>query len=216
MHNEILTIFDEAGNRTGTAPREEVHRLGHWHETFHCWFISNDQEISYIYLQLRSEQKQDYAGLLDITAAGHLLAHETVEDGIREVQEELGLELTFDELILLGTIPYSMIKDNLIDNERAHVFVYYNPYSLEDFQLQKEEVAGIVKTKFSDFRRFWQGEIHSLQINGFRIDPSGQKITINQSVDMTHFVPHDVDYYTRIIKGIEAIFLTSPVITEDK
>ncbi len=36
MHNEILIIFDEAGNRIGTAPREEVHQLGHWHETFHC------------------------------------------------------------------------------------------------------------------------------------------------------------------------------------
>ncbi len=143
-------------------------------------------------------------------------AYETVEDGIREVQEELGLELTFDELIPLGTIPYSMRNDNLIDNERAHVFVYNNPYCLEDFQLQKEEVAGIVKVKFVDFRRFWQGEIHSLQVKGFQVDPSGQRISINQSVDTTYFVPHDVDYYTRIIEGIEAIFLKSPVVTEDK
>jgi isopentenyldiphosphate isomerase len=216
MHNEILTIFDEAGNRTGTAPREEVHRLGHWHETFHCWFISKDQETPYIYLQLRSEQKQDYAGLLDITAAGHLLANETVEDGIREVQEELGLDLSFTDLIPLGTIPYSMKKENLIDNERAHVFVYNNPYRLEDFQLQKEEVAGIVKAKFSDFRRFWQGEIHRLQVIGFQIDPHGHRITIEQDVDKTHFVPHDMGYYTRIIEGIEAIFLKSPVVTEDK
>lgn len=124
MHNEILTIFDEAGSRTGTAPREEVHRLGHWHETFHCWFISKDQEIPCIYLQLRSEQKHDYAGLLDITAAGHLLANETVEDGIREVQEELGLEISFEELIPLGTIPYSMKKKTLsIMNERMSLFI---------------------------------------------------------------------------------------------
>lgn len=33
---------------------------------------------------------------------------------------------------------------------------------------------------------------------------------------MTHFVPHEVGYYTRIIEGIEAIFLKSPVVTEDK
>lgn len=157
MHNEILTIFDEGGHRIGTAPREEVHRLGHWHETFHCWFINKTQEIPYIYLQLRSEQKQEYAGLLDITAAGHLLTHETVDDGIREVQEELGLELAFDELIPLGTIPYCMIKENLIDKERAHVFVYNNPYPLNDFKLQEEEVAGIVITKFADFRSFLAG-----------------------------------------------------------
>ncbi|MEK4105983.1 NUDIX domain-containing protein [Paenibacillus sp. FSL R10-2791] len=215
MHNEILTIFDEAGHRIGTAPRAEVHRLGHWHETFHCWFINKTQEIPYIYLQLRSEQKQDYAGLLDITAAGHLLTHETVEDGIREVQEELGLELAFDELIPLGTIPYCMIKENLIDKERAHVFVYNNPYPLDDFKLQEEEVAGIVITKFVDFRSFWQGEIHSLQINGFKVDSNGQKINIQQSVDRTHFVPHEAAYFTRIIEGIEAIILTSTIVTED-
>ncbi|MNO90919.1 hypothetical protein D3C76_824530 [compost metagenome] len=103
-----------------------------------------------------------------------------------------------------------MRKDNLIDNERAHVFVYHNPYRLEDFQLQHDEVAGIVKAKFSDFRRFWQGEIHSLQVDGFRMDLNGHKNTIQQDVDMTHFVPHDLGYYTRIIEGIEAIFSAKP------
>lgn len=206
MHDELLTIFDEQGNIIGTAPREEVHLQGYWHETFHCWFVSKDQGIPYIYLQLRSDQKKDYSGLLDITAAGHLLANETVEDGIREVQEELGLDISFQELIPLGTIPYSMRSESLIDKERAHVFLYNNPFSFDDFQLQKEEVAGIVKTKLSDFRHLWLGEQLNLTIEGFRVDDSGQRITINQKVDKTHFVPHELDYYTRIINSIEAIF----------
>lgn len=208
MHDEILTIFDELGNVIGTAPREEVHLLGYWHETFHCWFVSKVQGIPYIYLQLRSDQKKDYSGLLDITAAGHLLATETVEDGIREVQEELGLDITFQELIPLGTIPYSMSTESLIDNELAHVFLFNNPFSLDDFQLQKEEVAGIVKAKLSDFRNLWLGEQLSLTIKGFRVDATGQRVTINQSVDKTHFVPHELDYYTRIINSIEATSLT--------
>lgn len=206
MRNEILTTFDDLGNITGKAPRDEVHRLGYWHETFHCWFVSNDQGIPYIYLQLRSDQKKDYAGLLDITAAGHLLSHETVEDGIREVQEELGLDISFEELIPLGTIPYSMKQEGLIDNERAHVFLYNNLFSLSDFQLQQEEVAGIVKAKLSDFRNLWLGEQHILNVEGFRIDETGQKISINQNVDKTHFVPHELDYYARIIDSIESIF----------
>lgn len=214
MQDELLNIFDEQGNIMGTAPRDEVHRLGYWHETFHCWFVSKNQGIPYIYLQLRSDQKKDYAGLLDITAAGHLLANETVEDGIREVQEELGLDITFDELIPLGTIPYHMEHKDLIDKERAHVFLYNNPFSLDDFQLQKEEVAGIVKAKLSDFRNLWLGEQLNLTIEGFRVDDTGQRVTINHCVDKNHFVPHELDYYTRIINSIDAMLNNKNLIIE--
>lgn len=70
MENEMLKIFDENKHQIGIATREEVHRLGHWHEAFHCWFVSREEEKDYIYLQLRSDMKKDYPSLLDITAAG--------------------------------------------------------------------------------------------------------------------------------------------------
>ncbi|MBW4080298.1 NUDIX hydrolase [Paenibacillus sp. S150] len=206
MNDEILTTFDAQGNVTGTAPRNEVHRQGLWHETFHCWFVRQRDDGRYIYLQLRSKDKRDYAGLLDITAAGHLLAHETAMDGIREVEEELGLEIAYDELIPLGIIPYSMVKEGLIDNERANVFLYDNHFPLKQFQLQKEEVAGIVMTEFSAFRKFWQGELQQLEVSGFRVTDNGERIAIQETVDITHFVPHDTAYYLKIIAGIEAAF----------
>ena len=68
--------------------REEIHRLGYWHETFHCWFVKKVHNEWMIYFQLRSKEKADYPLLLDITAAGHLLAGETINDGIREIDEE--------------------------------------------------------------------------------------------------------------------------------
>ncbi|MHA6529150.1 NUDIX hydrolase [Paenibacillus sp. BAC0078] len=206
MNEEILTTFDAQGNVTGTAPRDEVHRKGLWHETFHCWFVQQRGDDLYIYLQLRSKDKRDYAGLLDITAAGHLLAGETAMDGIREVEEELGLQISYDELIPLGIIPYSMMKEGLIDNERANVFLYSSPFTLEQFRLQREEVAGIVLAEFSDFRKFWQGELEQLDVSGFRVTDSGERITIHETVDITHFVPHDTDYYQQVIAGVEAAF----------
>jgi len=84
MENEQLKIFDEYRNQIGIATREDVHRLGYWHEAFHCWFISKEKGTDYLYLQLRSNTKKDYPNLLDITAAGHLLANETVQDGVRD------------------------------------------------------------------------------------------------------------------------------------
>ncbi|KWX78766.1 NUDIX hydrolase [Paenibacillus jilunlii] len=206
MTEEILTIFDAEGQVTGTAPRDEVHRYGHWHETFHCWFVEQREDSLYIYLQLRSKDKRDYAGLLDITAAGHLLANETVKDGLREVEEELGVQLAFDELIPLGVIPYSMVNEGMIDNERANVFLYSNHFPLEQFRLQPEEVAGIVSAEFASFRQFWQGGLQQLDVSGFRVTDNGERIAVQEAVGLTHFVPHDTAYYLQVIAGIEKAF----------
>ncbi|WNS44881.1 NUDIX domain-containing protein [Paenibacillus sp. MMS20-IR301] len=206
MNKEILTTFDEQGHVTGTAPRDEVHRLGLWHETFHCWFVGKDDSGLTVYLQLRSTQKRDYAGLLDITAAGHLTAGETVQDGVREVQEELGLALAFDELKPLGIIPYCMDTAGFLDRERANVFIYENRYALEDFVLQQEEVAGIVQASFSSFRSLITGAADTLRIQGFRITADGERVIIDEQAGFTRFVPHEQAYYLQVIKGIEALF----------
>lgn len=92
MDTERLNIFDKKRVHIGTATRGEVHRRGYWHESIHCWFVSREEDDDYIFLQLRSEHKKDYPNLQDIT--GYLLAHETIADGIREVKEETGIEVS--------------------------------------------------------------------------------------------------------------------------
>ncbi|WP_332310344.1 hypothetical protein [Metabacillus litoralis] len=119
MENELLKIFDDDRNQIGIASREDVHKFGYWHEAFHCWFISKVRDTYYLYLQLRSATKKDYPNLLDITAAGHLLANETVQDGVREIKEEVGIYISFHELIPLGIIDYCVIKEDFIDKELA-------------------------------------------------------------------------------------------------
>lgn len=61
MNEELLATFDEQGNRTGSAPRDQVHRCGLWHETFHCWLVRREGSGLMIYFQLRSLQKSDYS-----------------------------------------------------------------------------------------------------------------------------------------------------------
>ena len=93
MDSELLRIFNINMKHIGEATRAEVHAKGLWHETFHCWLVSKIEDQYYLYFQLRSACKKDYASQFDITAAGHLLANERAEDGIRELQEELGSHL---------------------------------------------------------------------------------------------------------------------------
>ncbi len=203
MEKEHLKIFDEGRNQLGVATREEVHRIGYWHEAFHCWFVSEEQGTNYIYLQLRSDTKKDYPNLFDITAAGHLLANETVQDGVREIKEEVGIDVPFHELVPLGVIDYCVIRENFIDRELANVFLYKSDKTFDDFILQEEEVSGIVKVELNDFIELWLGERETIKLKGFKINIDGNKILIDEYVGKSKFVPHQISFYKTVIKKIK-------------
>ncbi|PLS07107.1 NUDIX hydrolase [Neobacillus cucumis] len=202
MEKELIKIFDYARNELGVADREEVHKQGYWHEVFHCWFLSKDNNDNNLILQLRSERKKENPRLYDITAAGHLLANETVQDGVREVSEELGINVTFEELQPLGIIDYCSIQGSYIDNEIANVFLYQCHVPIEEFILQKEEVAGIVQVDFNYFRELWTGSKDEIRVVGYEIKQDGSKELINKLVGRNQFVPHPDGYYKTIIQKI--------------
>ncbi len=202
MEQEQLKIFDRYRNRIGVASRAEVHRIGYWHEAFQCWFVGRENDREIIFLQIRSEDKRDYPNLLDITAAGHLLANETVRDGVREIEEEIGINLSFDELIPLGVIEYCITKKNFIDKELANVFLYESDHSLDDFNLQREEVSGMVKAELNEFAELWSGKIEAIRIEGFELKADGKKASIDKMAGRDEFVPHPVSYYETVTKRI--------------
>ncbi|WHY02449.1 NUDIX domain-containing protein [Neobacillus sp. DY30] len=203
METEQLKIFDENRNPIGIASREDVHRLGYWHETFHCWFISKEKEMDYLYLQLRSKTKKDYPNLLDITVAGHLLASESVEDGVREIKEEVGINVHIRELIPLGVIDYCVMDGDFIDKEFAHTFLYKSEKNFNDFNLQ-EEVAGIVKVEFNEFVELWLGERQFITAIGYEVTKDGNKIYFEELVGKEKFVPHQAKFYSTVLQKIKA------------
>ncbi|MGM0846195.1 MAG: NUDIX hydrolase [Bacillota bacterium] len=202
MEKETLTIFDDDGVPIGTAPRDEVHQKGYWHETFHCWFIERKDEDCYLYFQLRSGKKKDYPNLLDITAAGHILSHETSEEGIREVREETGIQVSFEELVPLGIIPYEVITENFIDRERASLFLYEFTGLMEGFSLEEEEVSGIFKVEFDQFEKVIDGEVEFVTLEGFQIAVDGIKEMKEIKAEKKDFVPHEDSYYKEVLQKI--------------
>ncbi len=198
----MFTIFNENYEKLGTASRKEVHKRGHWHETFHCWFIKKDQNGIKILFQLRSERKKESPNLFDITAAGHLLASETVEDGVREIEEEIGVSLSLEKLIPMGMFTYRVVKDDYIDNEFAHVFLYDSNYHMEDFTLQEEEVAGMIEVDFDSLYKLYHGQSTQIEVKGFKTIKNG-RVPIHQQVTKSSFVPHETAYYHFVLKSIK-------------
>ena len=188
--SEQLMVVDSSGQPLYPVTRETVHRDGLWHETFHCFVIDLDK--GHVLLQQRAKQKKDFPELIDITAAGHLLAGETPRDGIRELKEEIGLVRQFEELFSLGVFLEELIVGDLKDRERVHLFLTDSAMPLERYVLQTEEVSRLIALPFSEFARLTDETAETFK-------------TVDQEIiRRDQFVPHPSAYFRRVNDGIQA------------
>jgi isopentenyl-diphosphate delta-isomerase len=95
-----------------------AHRDGLWHATIHVWVLDADGRVL---LQQRSFSKAQFPGWWDISAAGHIGAHES---GVREVSEELGADVTLDDLDFLGVYRVENTFGETVNHERSRVYLW--------------------------------------------------------------------------------------------
>ena len=141
--DELIDILDSDGNTTGkTCLKSVAHQNGYFHATVHIWFYTKNEKIL---LQKRAPTKKVFPNLWDISVAGHIGAGEKFENAaLREVQEEIGLSLSKDDLIKIGTRKHEVSHDNGIqDNEFHHVFIAELKVDPKELTVQEEEVAGL-------------------------------------------------------------------------
>lgn len=201
---EILKIFDKDYQQCGTATRERAHREGLWHETFHCWFYTMEQDEVIIYFQKRSPKKKDFPNQLDITAAGHLLANETVLDGFREVREELGVEILPEEAAFLGVFPVSINLGTFIDNEFTNVYLVQQEIKIGSFTLQEEEVESLFCVPLSKLKRMLADPTLKVALTGYHQENYQQTIT-RAVVSKKDFCANAESYYEALVEIFEEI-----------
>lgn len=145
-------------------------------------------------------RKRIIQGYLILQQRGHLLATETVESGIREVKEELGLDIAVHEVVKMGMTSCSIVSENMIDNEFCHVYLYHFKHDWDAFALQYEEVSGVVRAKLDEAKTFFLGETTTLNIEGYEYFPDGQRVKIVRPVSTAQFVPYRELYVAQVIK----------------
>lgn len=145
---EFFDVLDKNGNPTGQIKaRADVHRDGDWHKAVHIWILNSSGELL---IQKRSLDKAEGAGQWDISAAGHVPAGETVvETATKELEEELGLEISKNKIEYLFTVKYTKLRPEYINNEFDDVFLVELDLDISKIQIQKEELTEI---KFVDYR----------------------------------------------------------------
>ncbi len=178
---EFVEILDEKGKPTGkTAPKAEAHRLGLFHPTIHVWFY---QPPGQVLLQQRAKVKDTHPLLWDVSVAGHVHAGETIEAAaIREVKEEIGLDIHPDSLEKIGVFKsVHKHRADLVDCEFHHTFLSRLPVPLAALKKQETEVASLKMVPLLQFAEETWGLARP------------QK-----------YVPHATSYYKAVIKAIKA------------
>lgn len=201
---EILDVFNENRELIGTAPRGEVHERGLWHQVFHCWIVCGSQGAGWkLLFQLRHPDKESFPNKLDTSCAGHLLAGETPEDGLRELEEELGLTALYGDLIYCGLHQEEYrISEHYMDREFTHVHMYRCDVPLNDYRVQHSEVSGLFRVEAEDFRTLIQGKRSSIIAKGLTYNTQLHPVHEERSVTINDFTDNTEDYYRLLFDAL--------------
>ena len=178
MSDELIDILNDDLTVLKTCLKSEAHTYGHLHASVHIWFYTVDNEIL---IQKRSATKIAFPNLWDVSVAGHISAGETpIFSVIREIKEEIGLDVSEKDLLKIGDFKeYFQHNNDFIDNEIHHIYLCKLKDNVDALKIQKKEVS----------------EIKLIPIDIFMDElskPHPKKL----------YVPHYPEYYDFILKNI--------------
>ncbi len=162
---ELFDILDESGNKTGmTKPRALVHKDGDWHKSVHIWIANDNKDIL---LQKRSPNKDSYPNMWDISSAGHLTAgDDSLPGAIRELKEELGINISPEQLQLIGVRKITnRPSSTFINREFQDIYLLRLSLDLGNLILQEEEVSAVKYVPLETFRHMIKTNDPTLLIN---------------------------------------------------
>lgn len=150
---EYIDIYDKDEKLLGYCEKEKAHNLGYWHKVIGC-FIYNASSNK-VYFQVKNPKhnginKKEY---LEITAGGHLISGETLQNGVREIKEETGLNVCFEDLIFLEKRKCNkkISKDYWIKEFQYFYGLDLREFSLLDFKdFDRKEVVSFIEIDIND------------------------------------------------------------------
>jgi isopentenyldiphosphate isomerase len=142
-NDEYLDIVDEEGNTIGKELRKVLHHSPQKiHKTVNILIVNSKVQIL---VHQRSFTKQFGPGLWEISAGGHIVSGQTIEDAAREeLLEELGIKS-----------PLHFLEKKVFhfpeESELAHLFF---GISEGPFTLNKEEIVQVLFINFDTVEKF--------------------------------------------------------------
>lgn len=179
MVEEYVEIWNSDGQPTGNSSlKDEAHQNGWFHPTVHVWFYTSTPALL---LQKRSLSKQTFPGFWDVSVAGHVSYGESIlEAALREVKEEIGLDIQPENLQLLDIRKNTnRFKNGIIDCEFQHVFLVKLETTISQLHIQESEVDAVQLFSFEELQN-----------------------CMTQKAPLYNIVPADMSYYQFVMDAV--------------
>ncbi len=149
--NELIYILNENGTIKGLEDRKIVHQNGILHTGIVCWIINEENKVL---IQKRSKTKDKSPNKWDVSFGGHCSKVDNIKDiwienVLKEGKEELGLNLSIDEIINLGKIRY--VSQENKNNELLKIFLIRKNKN-QKFIFEDGEVSDIKWIDINDLK----------------------------------------------------------------
>ncbi len=177
-----IAVLNGAGKVIGAQNEKEAHRMGLWHASAHVWIYTAKGEVLF---QKRALSKIVYPGLLDISAAGHVLPGEDPrEAAIRETREELGVSLGSRHLQFAGRGKVNEVLKKLHWPNKEFYYLFF-------YKISEQNTLTFVMNHY---------EVRSLKF----IPVAELRHELMEKKSRTCYVPHGMGYYSRVISWVRS------------
>lgn len=143
---EYINIYNDNHKLLGECEKKLAHKVGLWHEVFTCQIINPIKKTAIFQIKNHNHNNIHEKDLIEITVGGHLRSDENLEDGIREVKEETGLDIDFKKLKYLGVRQVATtVKEDYIVREFQNIYLGFIDTDIKDYCCIDDEVSEFIE-----------------------------------------------------------------------
>lgn len=174
---EYIDIYDSNERLLGYCEKDKAHKLGYWHRVFGCLIYNSKNKTVFFQLKNPKHNNIHTKELLEITAGGHLITGETLQNGIREIKEETGFDVDYNDLHF---IEKRRCNEKITKDYTIKEFQYFYGLDLDikltDFKdFDDKEVVSFIKIKINDAIKLLKGKKNSIK---------GTKLVDNRKINI--------------------------------
>ena len=129
---ELVDVYNERYENTGKSKERGKTKETEYRKACFVWIINSENKIL---VQQRSKTRKHYPNLWAATSGGGLSGETSIQSMLRELKEELGLNIKEKELTFIGT--YKRVND-FVDT-----YLLEKDIDVNDVTIQPEEVQNV-------------------------------------------------------------------------